>query len=204
MPEIFKAERPARMLRAVLFAACATLSVAMMTMACRAQSAAKLQHRGRLHLSGHALQSGRQFTFVDAGRSGADPRSVLWRMRRSGRCCRSTHPPHQLLRRWPRHGNSHLRPRYTWKPAHGRCSFYGQGLAGKAWGMNSVFPNPSGANTVADSLAVKAGGGMNLALRSHVVVRLSEADYFLTQLPNSTNNVQNNLALGAGMILGFK
>jgi hypothetical protein len=39
MPEIFKAERPARMLRAVLFAACATLSVAMMTMACRAQSA---------------------------------------------------------------------------------------------------------------------------------------------------------------------
>lgn len=37
MPESFKTERPARMLRAALFAACATLSVAMMATACRAQ-----------------------------------------------------------------------------------------------------------------------------------------------------------------------
>ena len=34
MPEIFKTEQPARMLRAVLFVACATLSLAMMATAC--------------------------------------------------------------------------------------------------------------------------------------------------------------------------
>jgi hypothetical protein len=39
MPEIFKTEQPARMLRAVLFVACATLSLAMMATACNTSSA---------------------------------------------------------------------------------------------------------------------------------------------------------------------
>lgn len=92
-------------------------------------------------------------------------------------------------------------PRYTWKPAHGRYSLYGQGLLGQAWGMNSVFPGPSGANTVANSMAIKTGGGMNLTLTRHFALRLFEADYLRTQLPNSTNNVQNYLTVGAGIVL---
>jgi hypothetical protein len=95
-------------------------------------------------------------------------------------------------------------PRYTWKPAHGRYSLYGQGLVGQAWGMNSVFPGPAGANTVANSIAIKAGGGMNLDLKPHLALRLPEVDYLRTQLPNSTNNVQNYLTIGAGIILRFR
>lgn len=93
-------------------------------------------------------------------------------------------------------------PRYTF--SRRRCEVYGQGLLGQAWGMNSVFPSPTGANAVANSMAVKAGGGMNLSLKQHFALRLFELDYLRTQLPNSTNNVQNYLTIGAGMVLRFR
>jgi hypothetical protein len=92
-------------------------------------------------------------------------------------------------------------PRYTWRPAHTRYSVYGQGLVGEAWGRNSVFPNSAGAATTANSLAVKAGGGLNVDLTRHFALRAVEADYLRTQLPNSTNNAQNNLTLAAGIVL---
>lgn len=95
-------------------------------------------------------------------------------------------------------------PRYTWTPARGRYSLYGEGLVGEAWGMNSVFPNPAGANTVANSLAVKAGGGVNVNLARHLALRAIEAHYLRTQLPNGNANVQNNLQLGAGVVLRFR
>lgn len=95
-------------------------------------------------------------------------------------------------------------PRYRWQPAHARYSIYGQGLVGIANGFNSVFPNPAGANTAAESMAVKAGGGMNINVDRHFALRLFEADYLRTQLPNSTNNVQNNFQLGAGVVLRLR
>ena len=95
-------------------------------------------------------------------------------------------------------------PRYTWAPRHARYELFGQGLAGVANGFNSVFPNVLGAHTTANSLAVKAGGGMNLNLKPHLALRLFAADYLRTQLPNSTNNAQNNLQLGAGLVLRFR
>jgi hypothetical protein len=94
-------------------------------------------------------------------------------------------------------------PRYTWSPAHARYSLFGQGLAGEAFGLNSGFPNPSGAMTSAHSLAVEAGGGVNVRLAPHLALRAVEADYLRTQLPNATNNVQNNLRLGAGIVFRF-
>jgi hypothetical protein len=95
-------------------------------------------------------------------------------------------------------------PRCTWKPAHGRYSIYGQGLLGEGWGTNSIFPSPSGAETVANNIAVKAGGGVTIDLARHFALRAVEADYLRTQLPNSTTNVQNNLQLGAGIVLRLR
>ena len=93
-------------------------------------------------------------------------------------------------------------PRYTW--SRHRYEFYGQGLVGEAWGMNSVFPNPAGANTVADSLAVEAGGGFEIALSPHLALRAFQADWLRTQLPNSTSNMQNNVRVGAGVTFRFR
>jgi hypothetical protein len=95
-------------------------------------------------------------------------------------------------------------PRYTWHPRHARYALYGQGLVGEAWGMNSVFPNPAGANTTARSLAVKAGGGVNIDLARHLALRAIEAGYLRTQLPNSAGDAQNNLQLGAGIVLRLR
>jgi len=95
-------------------------------------------------------------------------------------------------------------PRYTWSPAYRRYAIFGQALVGEANGMNSVFPNPAGANTSANSLAIYAGGGFNLRLKHHLALRAVEADWLRTQMPNATTNVQNNLRLGAGLIYKFK
>jgi hypothetical protein len=95
-------------------------------------------------------------------------------------------------------------PRYTWSPAHAKYALYAQGLVGLGLGFNSIFPSATGVNTVADNLAVKAGGGMNYALSPHVALRAFEADWLRTQLPNSTTGVQNSLTLGAGIVFRMK
>lgn len=92
-------------------------------------------------------------------------------------------------------------PRYQWSQAHGRYAFFGQALAGKAFGFNSVFPGASSATSTANSLALDLGGGMDLAVAHHLSVRAFEADWLRTQMPNSDINIQNNVRLGAGIVV---
>jgi hypothetical protein len=95
-------------------------------------------------------------------------------------------------------------PRYTWFPAHARYQFFGQGMVGIADGFNSVFPNSAGVQTVANSLAVKTGGGINFNLTPHLALRGFEIDYLRTQMPNAANNAQNNLQINSGFVLRFR
>lgn len=95
-------------------------------------------------------------------------------------------------------------PRYSWRPANKRYDFFGQGLVGEANGFNSLFPNASGATASASSLAVQAGGGMNVALSPHLALRPCEINWLRTQLPNAAANVQNNLRFGAGVAFRFR
>ena len=94
-------------------------------------------------------------------------------------------------------------PRYAGKPAKGKYSIFGKALVGEAFGFNSVFPGHSGANTVANNLAVEAGGGIDIALRPRLALRAVDAGWLHTQFPNSTTNAQNNLRVGAGVVLRF-
>ena len=93
-------------------------------------------------------------------------------------------------------------PRYTWTSS--RYEFFAQALAGAATGFNSVFPATTGANTTSTSLAVKTGGGVNVALTRHLALRVIEADWTRTQFPNSTTNAQDNLNLGGGLVFRFR
>jgi hypothetical protein len=95
-------------------------------------------------------------------------------------------------------------PRYTWSPLHARYSIFGQALAGEAHGFNSTFPGTPQAIGSANGVAVQLGGGMSVPLKHHIAVRVFEADWLRTQLPNSTTSVENNLRLGAGVVLRFK
>lgn len=95
-------------------------------------------------------------------------------------------------------------PRYTWQPKrYRRTALYGQTLVGLANGYNSVFPHSGGATSSANGLALKMGGGVNYTLSRRFAVRVFEADWLRTQLPNATNDAQNNLHLDAGLMLRF-
>lgn len=95
-------------------------------------------------------------------------------------------------------------PRYTWSPRGGRYAIFAQGLGGVANGFNGIFPSLSGFNTVANSMAVQAGGGMNVNLKPHLALRVFDVNWMRTQFPNSTSNVQNHVRFGTGLVLRFR
>jgi hypothetical protein len=94
-------------------------------------------------------------------------------------------------------------PRYRWSRPGRRYGFFGQALAGRANGFNSLFPGATAAANSASSLALQIGGGIDLPVQHRLSLRAFEADWLRTQLPNSTTNVQNNLRLGVGLAVRF-
>lgn len=93
-------------------------------------------------------------------------------------------------------------PRYRWH-ADRRLSVYGEGLAGEANGFRSLFPTPAGSQPEANGLATQVGGGVDYKLSNRLAIRVLDAAWARTQLPNSTDNVQNTLRLGAGIVWRF-
>jgi outer membrane immunogenic protein len=93
-------------------------------------------------------------------------------------------------------------PRYRWHAEH-RYSIYGQALIGEASGSNSVFPTLSGATSNASSFALQLDGGLDYKLSQFFSIRALNVGYLRTTLPNGTNNVQNTLRLGAGLVFRF-
>jgi len=92
-------------------------------------------------------------------------------------------------------------PRYTITPSHQKkYEFYGQALLGNTNGFNSIFPHVYGYTSSAQSIAVVAGGGMNIRQSPRLAWRLFEADWLRTQVPNATTNAQNDLRLGFGVV----
>ena len=56
---------------------------------------------------------------------------------------------------------------------------------------------------VADSsfeFSTRIGGGIDVPLTSHFAVRVIQIDYYLTTFANATNDHQNNLLVGAGIV----
>ena len=93
-------------------------------------------------------------------------------------------------------------PRYRWH-ADRHLSFYGEGLIGEANGFRSIFPTTTGPQAQANGLATQVGGGVDYRISGRFAIRVLDAAWSRTQLPNSTDNVQNNLRLGVGVVLRF-
>lgn len=104
-------------------------------------------------------------------------------------------------------------PRYTLhvferqskaKPANSDASRYsaslfGQALFGGVHAFDGTFPAPVTAATSANSFAFELGGGLNLALGRTIGLRLLEASYLHSGMPNAASNTQNDIRLGAGI-----
>ena len=93
-------------------------------------------------------------------------------------------------------------PRYRWH-ADRKWSAYGEGLIGDANAFHTVIPSPSGAQVSGNSMAIQVGGGVDYSVNHRVSVRLLDAAWLRTQFSNATDNVQNNLRLGAGIVVRF-
>jgi hypothetical protein len=93
-------------------------------------------------------------------------------------------------------------PRYRWHADH-RISIYGENLIGEANGFRSLFPSTAGQQPEANSFASQVGGGIDYRFSNRFAIRALDAAWSRTQLPNSTDNVQNTLRLGAGVIVRF-
>lgn len=61
-----------------------------------------------------------------------------------------------------------------------------------------------GRSGIQNNFALTAGGGLDFKLSEYVSVRPVQAEYFMTTAPNGLNNRQNNLRLGAGIVLRIR
>lgn len=90
-------------------------------------------------------------------------------------------------------------PRYT-HHSNARLAPFAQFLIGGVHGFDALFPNQNGSTITPDAVALAAGGGLNLNLSHRLAVRVFQADYFLTHLPNNSGDRENNLRLSAGVV----
>lgn len=93
-------------------------------------------------------------------------------------------------------------PRVSWHKS-GHFAPFAQVLLGGAHASGSFASDSSGFAGSANSFAVIAGGGLDIAITRHFAVRALEADYYRTQFSNGLNDRQNNLRLSAGVIFRF-
>jgi len=97
-------------------------------------------------------------------------------------------------------------PRYTWNLGHilpyewGRKGgIFGQGQAGYIHATSGQYPTAGIQANSASGLTWAAGGGINLNVYHHFDLRLIEADFVHTQLPNGFNNSQSAVRLAIGI-----
>ena len=80
---------------------------------------------------------------------------------------------------------------------------FAQAIFGGTHAGGRLYSSAGGFSGSTNQFTMRAGGGINVDFNSRWTLRLIEADYFLTKLPNGSNNRQNNLWLGTGLAVHF-
>jgi outer membrane immunogenic protein len=93
-------------------------------------------------------------------------------------------------------------PRYTFR-SRSRFVPFAQFLVGGVHGFDALFPGSAASVSNPDAFAFTAGGGLNVDLSRRLGIRLIQADYLQTQLPNDAGDRENHLRLSAGMVFRF-
>jgi outer membrane immunogenic protein len=94
--------------------------------------------------------------------------------------------------------------RYLLPVHHRPVRPFGQVLLGAAHSSGTLVEgnNPASANAAA-AFAANIGGGLDLKVDRRFAIRLIEADYLITTFDNGSNNHQNNIRIGAGVVFRF-
>jgi len=93
-------------------------------------------------------------------------------------------------------------PRYTYrlgsKSKH-ESRVFAEVLAGGVRGFGSVFPKSTGLDTRASSFTYQVGGGWDISIKKHIAIRVFEADYVRSYLPNNGGDTQGHIRLAFGV-----
>jgi hypothetical protein len=82
----------------------------------------------------------------------------------------------------------------------GTSRLYAESLFGAVHGFNSIFPSgTNGLANSADALSMFFGGGIDTTLHGGFGIRLIEAGFVHTNLPNNAADSQNDFRLGFGL-----
>lgn len=96
-------------------------------------------------------------------------------------------------------------PRYTWtivpkKSSSGaRYQVFAQALLGGVHGFDGSYPALPTIQSSANGVAAQLGGGMNYLWNRNWGIRLFEADFVRTGLPNNAGDVQHDFRLSFGI-----
>ena len=86
-----------------------------------------------------------------------------------------------------------------------KADMFIQTLLGFTHGSNSQFPVGATLQSSATSFAADLGGGIEYPLKwHHTSLRIIQAEYTRTDLPNNSSNWQSNLRLGTGITFHFR
>jgi peptidoglycan-associated lipoprotein len=89
-------------------------------------------------------------------------------------------------------------PRYSFRHSKKLTPFV-QYLAGGAHGSGTLYGTATTSGSV-NGFSMSAGGGLDWNVSRMMSVRLFQAEYLMTRLPNATNNNQNDLRLTFGVV----
>jgi hypothetical protein len=104
-------------------------------------------------------------------------------------------------------------PRYTYQRSNwfghdvgqnGGFRIFGEGLIGGVHAFNTVVPSSAGVAGAGSSFVFQVGGGVDRTLHKTIGIRIVEADYVRSTLPNAASNTQHDLRLAAGISFRFK
>jgi outer membrane immunogenic protein len=84
-----------------------------------------------------------------------------------------------------------------------RVTLFGESMFGGSMGSGTLYgPNATTSGT-ASGFSLGAGGGVDLNVSRRISVRVLQADYVLTRMPNFFDNTQNNLRFNFGLVFHF-
>jgi len=92
-------------------------------------------------------------------------------------------------------------PRYSYRRSK-KWTPFAQVLAGGAHGSGTLYGSATTSGSV-NGFSMSAGGGLDWRAGRNVSLRLFQAEYLMTRLPNYANNNQNDLRLTFGVVLHF-
>ena len=90
-----------------------------------------------------------------------------------------------------------LGPRVNFK--HGKFTPFVQALFGGVRTTDGIAQSTGTEN----NFAMTTGGGIDFKMSRRVSLRPIQAEYFMTKIPDGLNNRQDNLRIGAGIVLHF-